>query len=336
MNVSPHRFPPIYISHPPSSTTLTSLSRTLPLDEVNPSFWPSTFLRLLLGFPPWSTGQGLDHLKIRSRTGTKIIASWFFRFFLQPFLPPRYRRSFSCHPLRTRYLGARWLFVFVSSLFCVSLPRATTERGHKSFGIATENKIKSRRSSAWRRRGEGGRRRKKANSRINTSAALYGATLRIHPHPLSAEFVACVPCALLTQPPENVNARPGSLSPRFSLFYHRTPRLPRRERRVAFFPPSGTGHTTFIRLIPISGILLYSPVDLCSDFTQAVFLRRWVECTWMSIRLALLFENESFDFFFIWMFTTLFILYRKGVKWQVNWICTVRYYLIYVYFYTFD
>lgn len=32
----------IYLSFP--STTLTSLSRTLPLDEVNPSFRPSTFL----------------------------------------------------------------------------------------------------------------------------------------------------------------------------------------------------------------------------------------------------------------------------------------------------
>jgi len=58
-----------YISSP--STTLTSLSRTLPLDEVNPSFWPSAFLFLLflLG-PAIETG-----LKIRSRAGTKIIAS---------------------------------------------------------------------------------------------------------------------------------------------------------------------------------------------------------------------------------------------------------------------
>lgn len=63
-----------YISSPP--TTLTSLSRSLPLDEVNPFFWPSTILCSFFSFSVQRSRS--DGLKIRSRAGTKIIASWFF------------------------------------------------------------------------------------------------------------------------------------------------------------------------------------------------------------------------------------------------------------------
>lgn len=70
-------------------------------------------------------------------------------------------------------------------------------------------------AGAERSRGGG----KKANSRINTSAPLYDGTLWIYPR---SRRGCCVPRALLTQPPENVNAgsSPFLISSCFSLFYH--------------------------------------------------------------------------------------------------------------------
>lgn len=86
---------------------------------------------------------------------------------------------------------------FHSALTLSPQPRP---RGHKSFGIVAENKIKSRSGGGSP---AGGRKKGKfPNKHIRASLWWHFAD----PPLPRKETVACVPRALLTQPPENVNA----------------------------------------------------------------------------------------------------------------------------------
>lgn len=136
--------------------------------------------------------------------------------------------------------------------------------------MPSKNKIKISRgirvvgSGTERSRGGG----KKANSRINTSAPLYDGTLWIYPR---SRRGCCVPRALLTQPPENVNAgsSPFLISSCFSLFYHcQAPSLSLALLSLSFCPTSRAAFSSKsnLRVIPLAPIIFLQRVPIASSF----------------------------------------------------------------------
>lgn len=141
----------------------------------------------------------------------------------------------------------------ISTLPAPSSPSsiAPRPRGHKSFGIVAGNKDKNlavARFQWWRRGKKEKRKGKFPNKHIRASLWRHFADPTTSPEP-----VACVPCALLTQPPENVNAACLliSSSPFFILPTNRAG-FPSRRR---FFLPLPR-HATFIWLPSVRNVAL--------------------------------------------------------------------------------